>query len=102
MAAREHQPQTVVGDGRFVVASVLDRKGNVLARSVRMVFVKDSPAERRVRSLSPGERLHVFGLPRISLKEVASRIARSRGEPGALTLSLPYEMVVSGVYEPRK
>lgn len=95
-------PQQVVGDGRFVDAAVLDLKGNLLAQKVRMAFVANSPPEKIVRGLPPGSRLHVCGLPRISLSEVASRVARSREDPGLLARSLPYEVVVVGVYEPRK
>ncbi len=95
-------PQQVVGDGRFVDAAVLDLKGNLLVPKVRMAFVGNSPPERIVRDLPPGSRLHVFGIPRIGLSEVASRAERSRQQPALLARSLPYEIVVVGVYEPRK
>ena len=93
-----NEPPRVVADGRFVAAAVLDRKGTLLAKSVRMVFVKDSPAEQLVRALPAGGRLHVFGLPRISLNEIASRVAGSRERPELLSLGLPYEIIVSGAY----
>jgi len=95
-------PARVVRDGRFVNAAVLDLKGEVQVPKLRMVFVKDSPPEKIVLSLPPGSRLHVFGLPRINLSEVASRIARSRRHPELLAGNLPYEIVVVGVYEDRK
>jgi len=93
--------QYVVEDGRFVNAAVLDLKGKQIVRKVRMVFVKGSPPEERVRSLRRGDRLHVFGLPRIDLSTVAWRARHSRADPGLLTLNLPYEIVVVGVYEDR-
>jgi len=95
-------PQQVVSDGRFVTAAVLDPKGDLLVPKLRMVFVKGSPPEKIIRTLSPGSRLHVFGLPRISLAEIASRIAGSDRRPELLTGSLPYEIVIVGVYESRK
>jgi len=91
--------QQVVRDGRFVSAAVLDLKGNLLVPKLRMVFVKDSPPEKIVRTLPHGSRLHVFGLPRISLAEIASRIAGSNRRPELLTGNLPYEIVIVGVYE---
>ena len=94
--------QRVVRDGRFVIAAALDLKGNVLVPKLRMAFVKDSPPEKFVRTLPPGSRLHVFGLPRISLAEIASRIAGSDRRPELLTGNLPYEIVIVGVYENRK
>jgi hypothetical protein len=97
----EEQHQ-VVSDGRFVTATVFDLKGGLLASRVRMVFVRDSPPEKIVRSLSPGSRLHAFGLPRINLEEIASRAARSGDQPELLTQNLPYEIVIVGVYEDRK
>ena len=95
-------PARVVRDGRFVDAAVLDLKGDLQVPKLRMVFVKDSPPEKIVRSLTPGARLHVFGLPRINLSEVASRVARSDRHPELLAGNLPYEIVVVGVYEDRK
>jgi hypothetical protein len=91
--------QLVVEDGRFVNAAVLDLKGIQIVREVRMVFVKNSPPEDRVRSLRRGNRLHVFGLPRIDLSTVAWRARHSRDNPELLKLNLPYEIVVVGVYE---
>ena len=91
--------QHVVEDGRFVSAAVLDLNGKQIVRKVRMVFVKDSPPEEMVRSLGRGQRLHVFGLPRIDLSTVAWRVRNSRDNPGLLKQNLPYEIVVVGVYE---
>jgi hypothetical protein len=93
--------QKVVRDGRFVSAAALDLKGDLLVPKLRMVFVKDSPPEKIVRSLPPSSRLHVFGLPRINLSEIASRVARSGHRPELLTGNLPYEILIVGVYEDR-
>lgn len=90
--------QHVVEDGRFVNAAVLDLKGKRIVPKLRMVFVKDSPPEDMVRGLRRGDRLHVFGLPRIDLSTVAWRARHSRDNPG-LTQNLPYEIIVVGVYE---
>lgn len=91
--------QHVVEDGRFVNAAVLDLKGKRIVPKVRMVFVKGSPPEEMVRRLRPGDRLHVFGLPRIDLSTVAWRVRHSREDPELLERNLPYEIVVVGVYE---
>jgi hypothetical protein len=95
----QHQ---VVSDGRFVTAAALNLKGVLLAPKVRMVFVEGSPPEKIVRFLPPGGRLHVFGLPRINLAEIASRAATSGDQPALLTRSLPYEIVIAGVYDDRR
>jgi hypothetical protein len=88
----------VVEDGSFVNTAVLDLKGNRLAEKVRMVFLKDTPPERAVRRLRRGDRLHVFGLPRINLSTVAWRTKHSKNNPELLDLNLPYEIIVVGVY----
>jgi hypothetical protein len=88
----------VVRDGRFVTASALDMKGKVLAENIRMVFVKGTPPERAVRGLRRGARLHVFGLPRINFAEVLRRVDASTADPVQLTWSIPYEIVIVGVY----
>lgn len=87
----------VVDDGRFVMASALDLRGKVVARRVRLVFVKGSEAEKAVSRLEPGERLHVVGIPRLNLEEIW-RWMRRAGDSNLLTGPLPYEIVVYGVY----
>lgn len=95
------EPQQVVEDGRFVSAAVFDRKGSLLAPWLRMVFIKDTPPERAVRDLRPGDRLHVFGLPRIDLSQIAWRASHWRDHPESLSRPLPYEMIIAAVYEDR-
>jgi hypothetical protein len=91
--------QQVVEDGRFVNAAVLDLKGRLLVQKVRMVFVKDTPAEKRIRALRRGDRLHVFGLPRIDLSVLAWRAKHFRDNPEMLSLNLPYEIIIVGAYK---
>ena len=88
----------VAEDGSFVNAAVLDLKGNQLAEKVRMVFLKDTPPARAVSGLRRGDRLHAFGLPRIDLSIVSWRAQNSKDNPELLNLSLPYEIVVVGIY----
>ncbi len=88
----------VVGDGRFVTASALDMGGKVVAQNVRMVFVKGTPPERAVRGLSTGARLHVFGLPRVNFVEVLRRVRASAADSTQLTKTIPYEIVIAGVF----
>jgi hypothetical protein len=95
------EPQQVVEDGRFVSAAVFDRKGNLLAPKVRMVFLKDTPPDRVVRDRRPGDRLHVFGLPRIDLSQIAWRASHWKDHPESLSRPLPYEMIIAAVYEDR-
>jgi hypothetical protein len=95
------EPQQVVEDGRFLSAAVFDRKGNLVAPRVRMVFIKDTPPDRVVRNLRPGDRLHVFGLPRIDLSQIAWRASHWKDHPESLSLPLPYEMIIAAVYEDR-
>jgi hypothetical protein len=90
--------QFVVEDGRMVFASVHDLDGNLLVRNRRMVFVKDSEPEKRVKSLKKGDALHVLGVPRINLALVSWRINNFKKNPGVLNWNLPYEIIVVGVY----
>ncbi len=88
----------IVADGRFVTASALDMDGNVVAKNIRMVFARNTPPERAVRSLHRGGRLHVFGIPRINFAEVLRRVQASAADSTQLRLSIPYEIVVIGVF----
>jgi hypothetical protein len=97
MEIADDQPQ-VVADGRFVMASALDMKGAVVAEHVRMVFAKGTAPERAVRRLRKGARLHVFGMPRVSFAEVLKRVRDSAKDPSQLTRTVPYELVIIGVF----
>ena len=90
--------QGVHSNVRFVNAAVLDLKSNLLVRKVRMVFVKDTTPEMMVKRLRRGDRLHVFGLPRIDLSSVSWRSGHFTDNPEFLNLNLPYEIIVVGVH----
>jgi hypothetical protein len=92
------EPQLVVADGRFVVSSARDLDGNVLVPRLRMVFAKGTPPERAVRLLKAGDRLHVYGIPRLDFAEISRRARDHLTNPALLTQRLPYEIVVLGVY----
>jgi len=94
----DDDPQRIAADGRFVRADVIGAHGERLAERVRMVFVRDTAPEALVKNLRPGDRLHVFGIPRIDLSEVAARIERSRDDASVLDGTLPYEFVIVGVF----
>ena len=68
-----------------------------------MVFAKGTPPELIARNLEVGDRLHVLGIPRISLKLVDWRVdnaAREMSENNrdVLRWNLPYEIIVVAVY----
>lgn len=90
-------PQLVVPDGRFVIASALDHNGKLLVPRIRMAFARGTPPERVVRLLKSGEQLHVYGMPRLDFAEIARRV---KSEPPGTTppRPLPYEIVILGVY----
>lgn len=92
-------PQLAVADGRFVTASALSLKGDLLVRNLRMVFARGTPPELVVRNRRRGDRLHVWGMPRINYAEVARRAARAAVDPSGLSGRLPYEIIVIGVYD---
>ena len=95
------EPPHLAPDGRFVTAAVIGPRGDRLADRIRMVFVRDTAPEKIARAFSPGERVHVFGIPRIDLSAVAYRVASAGKDPQALDGKLPYEIVVVGVYPER-
>src|SRR5204862_437101 len=71
-------PQLVVSDGRFVIASVIDRDSKPIVERVRMVFARGTPPERAVKSLKSGQQLHVYGGPRLDFAEIARRVKSER------------------------
>jgi len=94
--------QIVVPGGRFVIASAMDMKGNLLVKRLRMVFASGTPPEKAVRLLKRGDRLHVYGLPRMDCAEVSRRGRGSQKDLSLLTKPLPYEIIIQGVYKDEK
>ncbi|MGZ5454151.1 MAG: hypothetical protein ACXW2R_08140, partial [Candidatus Aminicenantales bacterium] len=94
--------QIVAPGGRFVIASAMDMKGKLLVKRLRMVFASGTPPERAVRLLKRGDRLHVYGLPRMDFAEVSRRVRGSQADPALLTKPLPYEIIIQGVYKDAK
>jgi hypothetical protein len=92
------EPQVVVADGRFVIASARDLDGKLLVERLRMVFAKGTPPERAVSLLKGGDRLHVYGIPRLDFAEISRRVRDHGMNPALLTRALPYEIVILGVY----
>jgi len=86
-------------DGTGVLATVYDLNDHLLVHKRRMVFVKDSPEENALKSLKPGEGMHVLGVPRISLKLLSFRTTHHSENEQMLDWSLPYEIVIVGFYE---
>jgi hypothetical protein len=85
-------------DGTSVFAKVRDLEGELLVRNRRMIFVKDTPPEVAVKSLTKGKRLHVLGIPRIDLALVDWRIENKDDPRHPLTWNLPYEIIVVANY----
>lgn len=89
--------QPVPGDdGTFVLANVYDvsdPENPVTAAPRRMVFVSNTQPEAELQKLGRGQMLHVLGIPRVNLAEVA---AVSGSDP--VDMALPYEMIVVAVF----
>jgi hypothetical protein len=86
-------------DTRIVRCSVLTLDETEIVSDRRMVFVQNSPPEKKVRTLKKGDTLTVMGMPRIDLAVVSWRTRNATTRPEALSWNLPYEMIVVGVYD---
>ena len=85
-------------DGTAVLATAYTLDNDLLVHKRRMVFVKDSPEEKALNALKPGEGMHVLGVPRISLKLLSFRTAHHGENEEMLDWALPYEIVIVGFY----
>jgi hypothetical protein len=91
------KPRTIT-DGKMALAGVYDLEGDLLVRNRRMVFVGGTPPDTAVTELEKDACLHVLGIPRISLTLVSWRAHHKEDRADALTWSLPYEIIVVGLY----
>ncbi len=86
----------IVHDGEFVYANVYD--GNTkIANHIRMVFPRDSEAEKELRTKSIGDRMNVLGIPRVNLNDIYSYKMTHKDETEH-EASLPYEMIIVATY----
>jgi hypothetical protein len=85
-------------DGTGVLADVFTLNGELKVHRRRMVFIKDSPAEKALNALQPGQTMHVLGMPRISLKLLSFRRQHHTENERMLNWGLPYEMVILGIF----
>ena len=92
----------IVADGRFVIASAKELDGTLLVPRLRTVFMKGTAPERAVRLLKRGDKLHVYGVPRLDFAELSRRVRGSGMNPALLSGTLPYEIIILGVYPDRK
>ena len=92
-----------VGDGLLVLAEVYaaaDSEETITAQPRRMVFVNGTEPAKAITALAEGERLHVLGIPRVNLAEVAAIAADHVDDP--VQVKLPYEMIVVAVLDPEE
>ncbi len=92
------EPPQVVPDGRFMIAAVRDLKGDLVVARRRMVLVKGTAPELAARRLKTGERLQVWGIPRVDFAEISRRAAAAATHPAELQQTLPYEIIVIGLF----
>jgi hypothetical protein len=81
-------------DGTFVLSKVFDLSDPetpVTGAPRRMVFVTGTAPELAIRQLPQGQMLHVLGIPRVNLAEVAA-------VSGSVDMPLPYEMIIVAVF----
>jgi hypothetical protein len=88
-----------VSDGTFALADVLNLQLEKIVNRRRMVFVKGTAADDLVKTLKPGDRLHVIGVPRIDLELIHWRVEHADDARKPLTWNLPYEIVIVGLVE---
>jgi hypothetical protein len=61
-----------------------------------MVFAANTPAAAAFQKLNKGDRMHVMGIPCISLERISFAMKTSHGSP--VTVALPYEMIIIGSF----
>ena len=92
------QDPVALPDGTKVFASVSTLDDDLLVRKLRLIFVKDTPPDKAVRKLHKGGHLNVLGIPRVDLALVAWRAEHAKERPEVLDWTLPYEMIIVGVF----
>ena len=91
-------PGREVTGGRFIPAAALNLDGKMRVDHLRMVFATNTPPEVMARHLKKGDRVHVYGMPRLDLEELARRVKELPRKGAEDKQPLPYEVSILGVY----
>jgi hypothetical protein len=83
-------------DGEFLSAAIYSEEEELLVHDRRVGFVAGTAPDEKQKAVKVGECMLVLGIPRIDLALVSWRI-RHGGD--ALRWSVPYEIIVVGVYD---
>jgi hypothetical protein len=84
-------------DGEFISGAIYDPdEGELLVHDRRIGFVAGTAPDEKQKTVPIGQCILVLGIPRVDLALVSWRI-RHGGD--ALQWSMPYEMIVVGVYD---
>jgi len=83
-------------DGEFISAAIYSPEEELLVHDRRVGFVAGTAPDEKQKNVNVGQCILVLGIPRVDLALVSWRI-RHGGD--ALRWSLPYEMIVVGVYD---
>ncbi len=86
-----------VEDGEFVSAAIFSSDEELLVHDRRIGFVEGTAPDAKQKTLQVGECMKVLGIPRVDLALVSWRLRN--GSPDVLRWSLPYEIIVVGVYD---
>ncbi|HMC84678.1 MAG TPA: hypothetical protein VKI61_04105, partial [Chitinophagaceae bacterium] len=89
-------------DGRFIFCKVLTLDDEIVAQKIRIVFVKNSKPEKKVKTLRIGQTMHIIAIPRIDLALVSFRMSHSNDPkfPNILSWNLPFELVAVALVTP--
>jgi hypothetical protein len=93
----EEAPSFFVDDGLFVLASVYNLDGEMIARHRRMVLLKGSAPYETIRLKAKGDQVTVVGVPRLNMAVLSWRIRNAGARPEVLRWNLPYEIIVVAV-----
>lgn len=92
--------ETASKDAILVRSSVFDADTSELViGDCRNVFIKGTSAYELFKNKNVGDRMKVFGMPRIDLALISWRINNATNREGVLNWYLPYEMVIVGHWE---
>ena len=83
-------------DGEFISAQIYSPEEELLVHDRRIGFVAGTAPDEKQKTVKVGECILILGIPRVDLALVSWRI-RHGGD--ALRWSLPYEIIVVGVYD---
>ena len=87
-----------LADGLRIRTAIRDSAGSEISSNETIIVMNGTPAMKRLKKLKKGEAMRAVVMPRLSFEKMWNQLEKAE-EGKAVTIPIPYELIVTGVIE---